>query len=103
MTNSVRSLDASAVEKFCFPDQGKITLPGDPAYDDTRKVYNAMIDKHPGMIVKCVDVADVIHSVNFGRENGLLVSVRGVDIMPAVSVYAMTAWLSICRGSNLYW
>ena len=36
-----------------------------------------MIDKHPGMIVKCVDVADVIHSVNFGRENGLLVSVRG--------------------------
>ena len=77
MTNSIRNLDASAVEKFASQIRGKITLPGDPGYDDTRKVYNAMIDKHPGMIVKCVDVADVIHSVNFGRENGLLVSVRG--------------------------
>ena len=77
MTNSVRSLNASVVEKFASQVRGKITLPGDPGYDDTRKVYNAMIDKHPGMIVKCVDVADVIHCVNFGRENGLLVSVRG--------------------------
>ena len=77
MTNSIRNLDASVVEKFASQVRGKITLPGDPAYDETRKVYNAMIDKHPGMIVKCVDVADVIHSVNFGRENGLLVSVRG--------------------------
>ena len=77
MTNSVRNLDASVVEKFASQVRGKITLPGDPSYDDTRKVYNGMIDKHPGMFVKCVDVADVIHSVNFGRENGLLVSVRG--------------------------
>jgi hypothetical protein len=36
-----------------------------------------MIDKRPGMIVKCVDVADVISAVNFARENNLLVSVRG--------------------------
>ena len=36
-----------------------------------------MINKHPGMIVMCVDVADVIASVNFGRENNLLVAVRG--------------------------
>jgi FAD/FMN-containing dehydrogenase len=36
-----------------------------------------MIDKHPGMIVRCVDVADVIHAVNFGRENNLLIAIRG--------------------------
>ncbi len=36
-----------------------------------------MIDKHPGMIVKCVDVADVISAVNFGRENNVLIAVRG--------------------------
>ena len=36
-----------------------------------------MIDKHPGMFVMCVDVADVLYAVNFGRENNLLVSVRG--------------------------
>jgi FAD binding domain-containing protein/berberine-like enzyme len=77
MTNSVRNLNASVVEKFASQVRGKITFPADPDYDNIRKVYNAMIDKHPGMIVKCVDVADVIHSVNFGRDNGLLVSVRG--------------------------
>jgi UDP-N-acetylenolpyruvoylglucosamine reductase len=77
MTNSIRNLNASVVEKFASGIRGKITFPGDPDYDNIRKVYNAMIDKHPGMIVRCVDVADVIHSVNFGRDNGLLVSVRG--------------------------
>jgi len=77
MTNSVKNLEASILEKFASQIRGKITFPQDPDYDNIRKVYNAMIDKRPGMIVKCVDVADVIHSVNFGRENGLLVSVRG--------------------------
>ena len=77
MTNSVKNLNAADLEKFASQIRGKITLPNDPDYDNARKVYNAMIDKHPGMIVKCMDVADVIHCVNFGRENGLLVSVRG--------------------------
>jgi hypothetical protein len=77
MTNSVRTLNAADLEKFVSQIRGKITFPGDADYDNARKVYNAMIDKHPGMIVKCADVADVIHCVNFGRENGLLVSVRG--------------------------
>lgn len=36
-----------------------------------------MINKHPGMFVMCKDVADVIASVNFGRENNLLIAVRG--------------------------
>jgi len=52
-------------------------MPSDADYNDTRKVYNGMIDKHPGMFVMCVDVADVIAAVNFGRENNLLVAVRG--------------------------
>ena len=52
-------------------------MPKDPGYHETRKVYNGMIDKHPGMFVMCVDVADVMAAVNFGRENDLLVAVRG--------------------------
>ncbi len=51
--------------------------PEDPQYDSARKVYNAMIDKRPRLIARCSDVADVITSVNFGRSNGLLVSIRG--------------------------
>jgi FAD/FMN-containing dehydrogenase len=57
--------------------RGDLILPGDPAYDETRRVNNAMIDRRPGVIVRPVDVADVVASVNFAREKGLLLSIRG--------------------------
>jgi hypothetical protein len=57
--------------------RGDIIQPGDKSYDESRKVYNAMIDKHPRLIAKCKDVADVISAVNFGRENDIPMSVRG--------------------------
>jgi hypothetical protein len=77
MSNSVQSLDSSKIDELAGQLRGEIILPGDKKYNEARKVYNAMIDKHPGMFVKCVDVADVISAVNFGRENNLLVAVRG--------------------------
>ena len=77
MSKNVKDLDAAVIEAFTAQIRGKIILPKDPQYNETRKVYNGMIDKHPGIFVMCVDVADVIHAVNFARENNLLVAVRG--------------------------
>jgi FAD/FMN-containing dehydrogenase len=77
MSNIVKDLNSTKIEEFAAQLRGQITLPGEANYDEARKVYNGMINKRPGMLVKCVDVADVIHSVNFGRENNLLVAVRG--------------------------
>ena len=57
--------------------RGRIIEPTDSDYDQTRKVYNAMIDKKPRLIAQCVDVADVISCVNFARENDVLLAVRG--------------------------
>lgn len=57
--------------------RGRVIEPHDPEYDDARKVYNAMIDKKPRLIARCADVADVIHSVNFARNNNLLLAIRG--------------------------
>jgi FAD/FMN-containing dehydrogenase len=57
--------------------RGEIVLPNDPGYDAARKVYNAMIDKRPAMIVRAVDVADVIAAVNFGRAEGMDIAIRG--------------------------
>ncbi len=64
-------------EEFTTQIRGEIVLPEHENYNETRKVYNGMIDKHPGMIVMCVDVADVMAAVNYGRENELLIAVRG--------------------------
>ena len=67
----------SAIKEFGVSLRGELILPTDPAYDSARKVYNGMIDKRPALIAKCNDVADVITAVNFGRENDMLVSIRG--------------------------
>ncbi|MHC4205263.1 MAG: FAD-binding protein, partial [Planctomycetota bacterium] len=69
--------DENAILEFKQSLRGELIQPGDESYDGARKVYNAMIDRRPGLIARCADVADVINAVNFGREHNLLVSVRG--------------------------
>ncbi len=70
-------LDKKLVEDFKISLRGELIQKGDKAYDEARKVYNAMIDKHPQLIACCTDVADVISAVNFGRDNKLLIAIRG--------------------------
>ena len=56
--------------------RGGLIEPSDKGYDEARKVYNGMIHKKPRAIARCADVADVIRSVNFARENDLLLAIR---------------------------
>jgi FAD/FMN-containing dehydrogenase len=65
------------VQQFAQSLRGELIQPSDNGYDEARKLYNAMIDRRPRFIVRCADVADVIASVNFARENKLLLAVRG--------------------------
>src|SRR5689334_20322582 len=57
--------------------RGQVIDPGSPAYDEARKVHNGMIDRHPALIARCADVADVIACVNYARQNNLIVAIRG--------------------------
>jgi hypothetical protein len=77
MKNPVKDLNPELIEAFTLQIRGEIILPTNKEYNETRKVYNGMINKHPGMFVMCVDVADVMSAVNFGRENNLLIAIRG--------------------------
>ncbi|MHC4474605.1 MAG: FAD-binding oxidoreductase [Planctomycetota bacterium] len=76
-TETETVLNETVVEEFKASLRGELIGPSDEGYDATRKVYNGMIDRRPRLIARCVDVADVITAVNFGRENGLLVAIRG--------------------------
>ena len=57
--------------------RGDVISPDDGAYEEARKVYNAMIDKRPAVVVRPVNAGDVIAAVNFARENGIDVAIRG--------------------------
>jgi FAD/FMN-containing dehydrogenase len=70
-------IDQSKIDGFKASLRGELVLPADEKYNEARKVYNAMIDKKPAMIAYCADVTDVITSVNFGRNNKILIAVRG--------------------------
>ena len=57
--------------------RGQVITPGDADYDAARAVHNGMIDKRPAAVVRVSQVADVIASVNFARDNSLDLAVRG--------------------------
>ena len=56
---------------------GPVLAPGDPGYDEARRVHNGLIDKHPAVIARCQQTADVADAVKFGRSEGVEISVRG--------------------------
>ena len=68
--------DEAEIEQLAGTLRGELTQPGDPEFDEARSVYNAMIDKHPGLIARCANVADVIEAVTFGRDHGLETAIR---------------------------
>src|SRR5437867_10589292 len=70
-------LNENSIADFKRDLRGRLIEPGDKDYDEARKVYNGMIHKKPRLIARCADVADVIRSINFGRDNDLLVAIRG--------------------------
>ena len=73
MTN----LHARKIEELKGGFKGEILLPNDGAYEGARKIWNAMIDKRPALIARCATTSDVVRGVNFARDNGLLLAVRG--------------------------
>ena len=57
--------------------KGQVLLPGVAGYDESRRVFNAMIDRRPAMIIRCAGADDVVESVEFARAHDLPVTVKG--------------------------
>ena len=92
---------AEALENLRSHLRGPLCLPGDSGYAQARSIWNGMIDRHPGWVVRCTGAADVIAAVNFAREHNLLLSVRGGGHNVAGSAVCedgMMIDLSLMRG-----
>lgn len=70
-------VSAADLASFQAAFRGAVLGADDPAYDDTRRLWNAMIDRRPGLIVRCTGTADVVQAVRFARQQQALLSVRG--------------------------
>ena len=57
--------------------KGAVIAPDDPGYNDARRVWNAMIDKRPAVIVRCAETTDVAPAIAFARQHDLEISIRG--------------------------
>jgi hypothetical protein len=89
---------------------GEVVLPGEPRYEQLRRVWNAMVDRQPAIILRCATVGDVTAAVRFGRMADLEIGVRCgghsvlglsvpdgglmIDLRPLGRVTTMLAWRS---------
>ena len=67
----------TSVDRLRDRIRGEVVTPDDPEYDDARRVYNAMIDRRPHVVIRRAGTEDVVVAVDYARANGLPVAVRG--------------------------
>src|SRR5262245_55058498 len=77
ISGSTVRLPSTEIEQFAAQISGQVLRAEDDGYDSARAIWNAMIDRRPALIVRCAATSDVIHTVNFARDNSLLLAVRG--------------------------
>lgn len=70
-------IPSEAVDGLRGQFTGDVLEPSDLDYEQARQVHNGMVDKRPALIARCQNTADVVDAVNFGRDNGLEIAVRG--------------------------
>ena len=70
-------IDPTALGELRKGFAGELLTSDHPAYDEARQIFNAMIDRRPGLIAQCAGVEDVARAVRFGRDHGLEIAVRG--------------------------
>jgi FAD/FMN-containing dehydrogenase len=77
LDGSTITINAGAVEALASGLRGRVLDTAAADYDSARTIWNAMIDRRPGLIVRCRGVADIMRAVRFARDHALLVAVRG--------------------------
>ena len=104
---TVRTIDGGettigddAVAGLAATLQGGLLTPESAAYDETRAIWNAMIDRRPALIVRCAGADDVVAAVSFAREHGLLTSIRGAGHNIAGNSVADSAFMIDLSGMN---
>jgi FAD/FMN-containing dehydrogenase len=101
LDGQVITIDPKSLDDLRTRLRGPLLLPGDAGYEDSRTVWNAMIDRKPALIVRCLGVADVVTAVGFAHEHGIRLCIKGGGhniAGLAVSEGGLMLDLSLMRG-----
>ena len=74
---TVTTAPSEAIDQLAQYFGGQLLRPGEPGYDDARKVHNGMINRRPAVIARCSGTADIVSAVKLARQLGLEIAVRG--------------------------
>ena len=77
MSRSGAQVDGAAIDAFATGLAGRAIRPSDSDYEQARRIWNASIDRHPGLIVRVRDTPDVVATIRFARANDIAVTIRG--------------------------
>jgi len=75
--NGMIALERKTIDDLRGRLRGTILLPGVPGYNEARSLWNGIVDRRPALIARCTNVTDVIAAVNFGREQNLVIAIKG--------------------------
>ena len=70
-------IDSARVDALRAAMRGTLIGANDAGYHEARAVWNGMIDRKPALIARCLGTADIMACVNFARETGIAVSMKG--------------------------
>lgn len=74
---TTKGIEQGAIDELRARVRGDVVTPGESGYEEARTIWNAMIDRRPGLVLRCLGVAAVVEGVNFARERGLPLSIKG--------------------------
>jgi len=76
MAEALGRLSRGHVNRLRGTFSGEVITPSDDAYDDARRVWNAMFDRRPAILVRPTGVEDVATAIRYGRERDLEIAIR---------------------------
>lgn len=103
LDNQSKPINSESLTEFASSIRGEVLTPASNHYDEARSIWNAMIDKRPGLIVRCRGAADVIHAVRFAGKNQLLTSICGAGHNIAGNAVCEGGLMIDLRGMNSVW
>ena len=100
-------LSQDAVTTLKTRVRGPVVLPAEAGYEDARTIWNAMIDRRPALVVRCIGTADVIATVQFAREHNVLLCIKGgghniAGLAVADGALLVSTASALLRLDNLY-